>query len=79
MKTSPWDEIDLLMASSSVSKKDGWFTMADFMAKYSCTRSKARQLLAEAGYPGGLLEMCRANAKDDSRQIKYYRYAKTNL
>jgi len=75
---SPWDEIDLLMASSSVSTKDGWFTIADFMDKYDCTRSKARTIL-DNWHASGLLEMCRANAKDDNRQIKYYRYAKTNL
>ena len=73
MKNNPWDEIDHLMASSSVSEKDGWFTMADFMAKYDCTRSKARTIL-DNWHTSGLLEMCRANAKDDSRQIKYYRY-----
>lgn len=78
MKKSPWDEIDLLMASSSVSEKDGWFTINDFMDKYKCTRSKARTIL-DNWHSSGLLEMCRANGQGDNRQTKYYRYAKTNL
>lgn len=73
MKNSPWDEIDLLMASSSVSEKDGWFTIEQFTEKYGTTRNSARTVL-DNWHVSGLLEKCYSNIKDGNRKIKYYRY-----
>jgi hypothetical protein len=77
MKTNPWSEMDKLMAEETVSRKDGWWSMQDFMDKYKCNRDFARRKL-DKWVASGEIEK-KAGVVADGKRGTYYRHAKKPL
>lgn len=75
MKTNPWSEMDKLMAEETVSRKDGWWSMQEFMDNYKCPRSTARSRI-DSWLALGALEK-KAGVLMEGKRGSYYRYVKT--